>query len=230
MNLRQPKVIALIATFFVAITLPFFTHLIPTNSPGKQMQDYSVKRTQYALRAFAINRWNVDFNGTFAADVKTGPFINYSGDNVLAQIIATNFNRATSGRRDEVGWREEVASLFGEFKSEDNKTLACEMFFNAVLYPESTLGDYVKNYRTNLKNLGLIPFSFDEISMLSYSPDTIQYPTGNQVSPLIKCGATAVFIQARGGYTPPYKTTMVWEYAVDAGLVMPRITFNILAS
>ena len=228
MNLLRHKYLAIAIVFVVFISTAFIVNLIPQKTERREFQNYSIERTQYALRAFAINRWNIDFNGTVAADVTLGPFRNYNGDVVLAQIIATNFNRATSGSDNPVGWKEKVANLFGEFRSEDDQRLACQMFYNAVLYPESTLGEYVKNYRTNLKSIGLVPYSFDQIAMSEYNRNSISYPRGSQVSPLIRCTATAVFILARGGYSPPYKTSMVWEYVEDAGLVIPRISFNIL--
>ena len=230
MNQKLLKKIAAISVVAIALAFAIYTVTKPEKVSAGTFQEYSIKRTQYGLRLFAINRWDTNFNGTVSADVNMGPFTNYNGEKILAQINATNFNRATSGATSPVGWKEQVSNYFAMAKTDHEKKRICEMFYNAVLYSDSTIGSYIKNYRAQLKGIGLIPYSFDEITMSNYYGDTIQFPRGRQVSPLVRCTATAVFIMARGGYSPPYKTSMIWEYSVDAGKVMPRIAFNILAS
>ena len=229
MNPKLRKPLAIVGVVVLLAAYPIYQIVKPEKVVAGTLEDYTVRRTQYGLRVFAINDWNKNFLGEVSADVNIGPFTNYNGEKVLAQIIATNFNRATSGATSPIGWKEKVANYFSIAETEEQKRNLCEMFYEAVLYPDSTLGSYIKNYRAQLKGIGLIPYSFDEIELANYYADTITFPTGTRVSPLVRCTASSVFILARGGYSPPYKTSMIWEYTVDHGLVMPRISLNILS-
>jgi len=224
--LRKNSLVALAAltVFVLAISLK------PSNRDTRhQLQDdYKTLRTQYAMRAFTIDRWNKSFIGAGTGQVNVGPFVNQFGEKVAVEISTTDFNPGSDQNLPESEWRSKAATLFGELGTDASKNLLCRMFYSGLMYPDYSLGSYFANHRIELKNLGLIPYSFDEIDMTADYRSTINYPTNNVPQTLFRCSASGVFIKSSAGYSPPFKTLIAWQYTKTNGLIKPQMSLSLL--
>lgn len=224
--MRKNSLVALaaVAAFVLLISLK------PTIKETQfQPQDtYKTLRTQYAMRAFAIDSWNKSFVGAGTGQVMVGPFVNQFGENVAVEISTTDFNPGSDQNLPESEWRSKAAILFGELATDASKNLLCRMFYSGLMYPDYSLGSYFANHRIELKNLGLIPYSFDEIDMSGDYRSTINYPTSNVPQTLFRCSASGVFIKSSAGYSPPFKTSIAWQYTKTNGLIKPQMSLSLL--
>jgi hypothetical protein len=225
-RLRKTPVVAVVGV----ITFILLLSVNPDDSEsGNQIRDdYKTLRTQYGLRSFAIDRWNKSFIGAGTGRVNVGPFVNQFGEKVAVEISTTDFNPGSDQGLPEGKWRKNAATLFGDLSTEAARNSLCQMFYSGLMYPEYSLGSYFANHRIELKNLGLIPYSFDEIEMNGDFRNTIKYPTSNIPQTLFRCSASGVFIKSSAGYSPPFRTSVAWQYTKNNGLIKAQISLSLL--
>ena len=232
MNLKSLRAsFAIPVSLSVVLTLFLFSNSF--KSPNPAPKETSLERNlqiQYSMRTFAIDRWNKKFVGARTAVVNLGPFKNSFGESVGIEISTTDFNPSTEANLMGNAWKNHVGLLFGKLETKKERDFLCQLFFAGLMYEGDTFGKYFSNHRIELNNLGLVPYSFDEIVMKNDFRTTILFPTGERPETLFRCQASGIYIKTGGGYSAPYPTVIAWQYSRRTGVVKAEFNLSLLTS
>jgi len=225
---RNPRILIPIILILV-LTIVALGVLSNSSTPSSKLT--SMQRNlqlQFSMRTFAIDRWNKKFVGARTANVNVGPFRNEFGEIVGVEISTTDFNPSSDSSLSGDAWKNKVVKIFGDLKTKRERDFLCQMFFTGLMYEGDNLGKYFPNHRVELRNLGLIPYSFDEIELIGDFRKTIKYPTPQSPATLFRCKASGIYIKMGGGYSPPYTTIIAWQYSRRTGTVEAEMSLSLL--
>ncbi len=150
------------------------------------------ERIQEALRSKAYSSWDQKFQ------IGQG-----SGENLPSVDFESSEISGTSNNIDNFApegidinqWRKEISSPWAEIP-DDKFDFLCKVWFDWFMDPISAggnIGERFQYIKDNLKQMSLVPYAFDQITLIQDNRKTIPYPREGKPSELVVCRAEVTF-------------------------------------
>lgn len=124
-----------------------------------------------------------------------------------------------------LAWRDSIGKQWEPYSSKD-LSVACELFYEALVDEKSSLAETFAQTRNGLAAQGTSIYSIKNISLLEDNRKTIQFPTESSTSSLFVCRATIMFKLTNGAITNNLDSTIAWNYYFRDGQIKWTISFN----
>ena len=172
-----------------------FENLSARRASPESIQE-SLRERAYSLwdQKFIINNGSNEVNSTVGFDSNTSLDTAPEVDNSAPPGVDINM------------WRTEISEPWAEIPT-DKFQVMCDLWFSWLMDPNQLDGNLKRSFATlrqNLQQISLIPYSYDQVTLIQDNRKTIPYPKEGVPSYLVTCRAEVTFETTFGAFNRVY--------------------------
>ena len=190
-------------TYFVCISILLLTSCSSKLSQNASSERATPETIQEALRERAYSIWDQKF---IVNTVGSSASSNVGFEENVALDLSPEVDNSAPPGVDIEAWRAEVSAPWRDIPN-DKFQLMCELWFSWFMDPNQLSGNLKTSFsalRQNLQQMSLIPYAYDQVTLVQDNRKTIPYPKVNKPSYLVICRAEVTFETTFGSFNRSY--------------------------
>lgn len=138
---------------------------------------------------------------------------------------SVNSSKEQQGPSEELKiWRADISMAWNQIP-DDKFFMVCGIIYEGLLDPESTFANSFSEVRKQFAQDGVRLYSLTDVRLESDNRESINFPTAESSSSLFVCSAQMSLKIANGQVLSPQKSTVAWNYYIDAGEIRSTVSF-----